>query len=522
MRYDLDLAGEYWLYLRKSRADLEAEARGEGETLSKHRKALFKLGKDLRINITEVFEEIVSGESLFHRPEMLSLMDKMEKRRPKGVLVMDMDRLGRGNMQEQGLILETFRKHQTLIITPSKIYNLNDESDELMTEVQSLFARQELKMITRRMQRGRKASVEEGNYIATRPPYGYLIHKEGRNRFLVPHPEQAPVVRRIFEMYVKERLGSSKIANRLNELRLPSYDGRSWEPSTILTILKNEVYLGRLQWGKKEQKKSRTPGKKRDTRTRDRDEWIDTTGKHDPLVEEGLFIAAREIRTNRDIVPFDVASKKITNPLSGLVRCGKCGHSMVMRPYGKQKPHLICSNQNRSECDNKSSRFEYIETGVMDLIETYLNEFKMNYGKYKRENRSDNNVAFKQSAIESLERELKETEMQKERAHEAFEKGVYDADTFLNRSRSIVEKMSEIKSSIDKLKIEIEQDKKKQKANKDIMPMLKKAITVYHKTDDPAKKNAILKSVIKEVTYTKEKHQRNDEFNLELTPRFKV
>ncbi|HEY8395564.1 MAG TPA: recombinase family protein, partial [Bacilli bacterium] len=56
-------SGEYFIYLRKSRADLEAEARGEGETLAKHRKALFRLAREKGINVTQVYEEIVSGES---------------------------------------------------------------------------------------------------------------------------------------------------------------------------------------------------------------------------------------------------------------------------------------------------------------------------------------------------------------------------------------------------------------------------------------------------------------------------
>lgn len=58
------------MYLRKSRADLEAESRGEGETLAKHKKALMRTAKQLGLNIVRIREEIVSGESLFHRPEM--------------------------------------------------------------------------------------------------------------------------------------------------------------------------------------------------------------------------------------------------------------------------------------------------------------------------------------------------------------------------------------------------------------------------------------------------------------------
>ena len=52
---------QYCLYLRKSRADSEAEARGEGETLARHEKALLNLAKKLNLNITAIYREIVSG-----------------------------------------------------------------------------------------------------------------------------------------------------------------------------------------------------------------------------------------------------------------------------------------------------------------------------------------------------------------------------------------------------------------------------------------------------------------------------
>jgi site-specific DNA recombinase len=518
----MDTTGEYWMMLRKSREDMQAEDRGEGETLAKHKKALFKLAKDMRISITEVFEEVVSGESIFHRPEMLRMLDLMEIRLPKGVLVMDMDRLGRGNMQEQGLILETFRRLKCHIITPTKVYDLSNESDELMTEVQSLLARQELKMITRRMQRGRKASAEEGNYIGTRPPYGYLIHKEGRSRFLVPHPEQASVVRSIFTMYTQDKMGSSKVANKLNELRIPSYDGSEWEPSAILNILKNEVYIGRIQWGKKEQKKSKVPGKKRETRSRDRSEWIvDVKGKHDPLIDEELFSLAKEIRTNRDIVPYDLVNGGITNPLAGIVKCGKCGHSMIMRPYGKQKPHMICSNTNRTACDNRGSRFEYVEQNILVLLGTHLDNYKLKFGKYKKVEKS-NTSELKRAALESLHKQMREADGQKTNLYDLLERKIYDDETFLDRSRTLTDKINEIKASILKTENELKQEEKKSKVQKNLIPQYQKVLRSYYKDDDPARKNALLKSVIKSAKYTKEKTQRNEEFTLELTPKIMV
>src|SRR5690606_20554216 len=105
------------MYLRKSRADLVGEARGEGATLSRHKKILLDLAKQKGLNIIKIRQEIASGESLIHRPEMMELLKEVEAGLYDAVLCMDLDRLGRGNMREQGIIMETFQRSGTKIIT---------------------------------------------------------------------------------------------------------------------------------------------------------------------------------------------------------------------------------------------------------------------------------------------------------------------------------------------------------------------------------------------------------------------
>jgi DNA invertase Pin-like site-specific DNA recombinase len=514
----LDPNGEYWMYLRKSRADLEAEARGEGETLDKHRKALFKLAKDYNINITRVFPEIASGESIFHRPEMVSMLQSMETDPPNGVLVMDIDRLGRGDKIDQGVIERSFKESKALIITPTEIYDMNQESGEFSVEVRSFLARMELKQTTKRLQGGRVRSVEEGNYIGTRPPYGYQIEKTGKGeRMLILHPEQAPVVKLIFELYTHtdphKRLGTNKIANELNRLKYPTYSGKPWEASSVLSIIKNAVYIGRIQWKKKEQKKSKIAGKKRDTRTRPIEEWIDVQGKHEPLISEEQFKLAHEILKYKYHVPYHLENG-ITNPLAGLIKCDKCGSSMVYRPYVDQPGHLMCYNRKR--CDNKSSRFQYVEQKLVEALEQFVAQLKVNWGN--RKNKEEKNVVLeaKESALKGLEKELTELEGQKGTLHDFLERRIYDIDTYLHRSRLLSERIETTKQTIEQVKSELSTETKKDKAQKTIIPKFESVLKAYQKEKDPAKKNMMLKSVLEYATYRKEKTQRNDEFTLSL------
>jgi len=152
------------IYLRKSRSE---ENMSVEEVLSRHRTTLLAYAKKHKLNVLDIKEEVISGESITRRPKMLELLQEVEDNKYDAVLVMDIDRLGRGNMREQGLILETFKEYNTKIITPNKTYDLDNEFDEEYSEFEAFMARRELKIIRKRLLRGRMKSLEEGNYIAS-------------------------------------------------------------------------------------------------------------------------------------------------------------------------------------------------------------------------------------------------------------------------------------------------------------------------------------------------------------------
>lgn len=173
----------YALYLRKSRSD-DPEKSVE-ETLRRHREILDKYAIENGIDVKpeDIYEEVVSGESLYSRPEMLRLLESVESGAYEGVLCMDIDRLGRGKTSDQGIILETFKYSNTKIITPNRQYDLNDEFDEDYAEFEGFMAHRELKMIKRRMQRGIQKTIEEGGYLANAPLW-LCLGKDWKTAFL--------------------------------------------------------------------------------------------------------------------------------------------------------------------------------------------------------------------------------------------------------------------------------------------------------------------------------------------------
>ncbi|MCM3735561.1 recombinase family protein [Bacillus cytotoxicus] len=510
------------IYLRKSRADLEAEARGEGETLAKHRTALLKVAKEKNLNIVAVHEEIVSGESLVHRPEMLKLLQEVEDKKYDAVLCMDMDRLGRGGMKEQGIILETFKRSNTKIVTPRKIYDLNDEWDEEYSEFEAFMARKELKIITRRMQRGRIASVEAGNYIGTNAPYGYTIKGLKDGRTLEPHPEQAQAVKLVFEWYTHDdpeiRIGSAMIANKMNALGYKTATGKNWANWTVLSIIKNPVYCGKVTWKKQETTKSTTPGKTKETKIRDKSEWIVADGKHEALVSEEVFEKAQAILKGRYHVPYQIMNG-VKNALAGVIKCAKCGASMVYRPYTTQKPALKCYNQPR--CNNKASNYELVERRILEGLAEWLEMYKANFesNQPQEETNEVKQINVYRHMLKNLEKELAETETQKENLFDFLERKLYTEEIFLKRSKTLAAKTEKLQNDIDTVKESIDNEIQREQAQEDIIPQVERVLDLYDKTDDPKKKNSLLKSVLEKAVYNKEKHQYKDDFSLTLFPK---
>lgn len=252
---------DYAIYLRKSRKDNEAEQRGEGETLARHRKLLLDYAKCEGLRIAKIYEEVVSGESIATRPQMQLLLADVEQGLYDGVLVVEVERLARGDTMDQGLVAQTFKYSNTKIYTPMKVYDPNNEFDEEYFEFGLFMSRREYKTINRRLQRGRRASASEGKYIAGRAPYGYekikIPNDKGNTLRIIP--EQAEVIKQIYDWYVNgldgEDVGLSKIATKLNSLGIKPYRNDYWSKETLRDIITNPVYAGFIRWGYRRNKK---------------------------------------------------------------------------------------------------------------------------------------------------------------------------------------------------------------------------------------------------------------------------
>lgn len=497
------------IYLRKSRADMDAEMRGEGETLSKHRLALVKLAEKNRYAIADTYEEVVSGERILDRPEMQRLLQSVHKGAYQAVLCMDLDRLGRGNMVDQGLIQEAFKASGTLIITPRKVYDLQDELDEEWSEFESFMARRELKIITRRLQRGRKQSVAEGKSISRKPTYGYLRDKCLK---LYPNPATAPIVQMIFEM-AANGYGTARIAKHLTDLGIPTPAGNPiWERSSVYAILKNPVYQGNIVWGRKTSQKHPTiPSHYRRIR-QNPENWLITPQAHEPLIDAETHERYVDRLKNTPRVP---RRKKLSNPLASLIYCSQCNRAMRRQPaHNRPYNRLLCKTY---QCSTKSAAFELVEQRVLQTLRNVLANMVFESKPSNTASNLEARLIVAQKSLEQAEAVIQSLKSQKDNLHDFLEQGIYDVETYLGRSRVLDGRIEDASTAWQTAREEVSRIDEERERLANFLPHMVNVINTYHMTDDIELKNAMLRSIIDKIVFRREPGWTEpDHFDLEI------
>ena len=126
--------------------DTDYENVSVAETLSRHRKILEDFCKMRRLHVVEVLEEVVSGESMHARPEMMRLLGLISTGMYAGVVCMDIERLSRGSSMDSGYIMQVLQVNNCKIITPGKTYDLRNDSDEQFTDMKFMLLQMEMKI----------------------------------------------------------------------------------------------------------------------------------------------------------------------------------------------------------------------------------------------------------------------------------------------------------------------------------------------------------------------------------------
>lgn len=375
-QYDADA------YLRISREDGD---KAESDSITNQRDLITDfLEKHPEIRLHEIRTDDGHTGVNFDRPDFIRMMEAVRKKEVNCIIVKDFSRLGR-NFIETGKYIEKIFPFMGV-----RFISINDDydsarprtsSDNLIVPVKNLMNDAYCRDISIKIRSQQDVKRRKGQFIAPFAMFGYLKDPKDKHRLMVDE-FAAGVVRDMFHLLL-DGYSSEAVSGYLNEQGIPSpFEYKRllgsgyktpfrrnpkavWTSTAVLRILKNPVYIGTLEQGKR----SSPNYKVRKQFAVPREEWAVKEDTHEPVVSRDTFenvakILGADVRT--------APGGKTVYPLGGLVYCADCGRSMVRKnnstashPYF----YYICSgSKEKSGCTSHIIRVELLEQAVFAAV----------------------------------------------------------------------------------------------------------------------------------------------------------
>lgn len=437
------------IYLRKSRSDDPAQT--VEEVLAKHERILQdycmkEYGECIPEN--RIFREVVSGETIQDRPVIQQVLRLLESGKIDGVLVVEPQRLSRGDLENCGHIVNSFRYTNTLVITPTKTYNLQDEYDRKFFEMELTRGNDYLEYTKKILARGRLASVLQGNYINSIKPYGYtkVTYGSGKNKVhtLEIFKEEQDVLLLMAHLYLEKDYGFVRIGQALDSMGIKPPTGDNWAPSTIKRMLSNPLYNGKIAWNRRKIVVKWKDGQKVKTKPLNKgNDVIIVQGKHPAIFDDKTYNA---IMQKMDRNPKVTKNNELRNPLAGLLFC-QCGYAMCLKRSGRIKGihSLVCTKQHI--CHTKSAQERAVLAKVKQILAAAIEDFEVKVSNGESTNSELNalNISMLENKLEQL---YKKDFVQKD----AYEDGIYSKAEYMQRNTLLQEQIATTTDALNKAK----------------------------------------------------------------------
>lgn len=480
----------YLIYLRKSRQDDPKET--IEEVLSKHETILQEYAeRELggRIPEENIYREVVSGESIDEREEVKRVLARIEDPNILGVLVVEPQRLSRGDLEDCGRLINDFRYTRTKVVTPMMTYDLEKKMERKFFQDELLRGRDFLEYTKEILLRGRIAAVKRGCYINPQPPYGYNRIKIGRDWTLEAN-DDADTVRLIFEWYVKEGLSFGELSRRLEQYGYKPPVGGKWSRWTIREMLKNIHYIGKVRFNNKHNVMVVENGVRvQRMRKSAAEDVIIAEGKHDGIVDPALFEAAVERIKNN---PHCNYADKLMNVLAGVLVCSKCGRVMVVKRHKMARDRYMCPTT--PQC-LKSSVAEEVQDAVVNALE----HAELPKLKAKLENGDGDAANIQKRRLTQLSKQMEEYLDQEDEQYDLLEKKKYTQAVFDRRNAALRKKIDECEAEMRKVRANMP----KNVDYTERVVCLEEAIAALRDPDvSNMEANRLLRSIVDRIEYT--------------------
>ena len=370
----------------------------------------------------ERMEKGVSGYkvSAQKRDVILEIRAMAERKEFDVLLVFMFDRLGRREDETPFLVQWFIEQGIEVWSTREGQQRLDSRVDKLMNFIRFWQASGESEKTSMRVKAAHTQMTADGIWRGGRHPFGYRLVRNGRigkrNRELYDleiDPQTSPQVRLIFEMCCKEGIGTTRIANYMNE-HYPD-PNKIWSKTTVLSLLRNPVYTGRMHMND-------TLSEPNETLRLVSDDDFQFTQYAIKQRIQTRYTWAREAENAKVPAGHTKTSVYGATLLAGLLWCGHCHHKLVgsycckqMKTHAYYRPIYRCYNgsTDAKECDGQTVySAKKIEDAVLEIVRGYFTSIRESVNSVWREQAKRQMRSRNQAQIKAEERNLAKLQRQ--------------------------------------------------------------------------------------------------------------
>lgn len=438
----------------------------------------------------------------FDRPSFKKMLSDIDEGKINLVIVKDLSRFGR-NYVEAGMYVQRFTDSNIRFIAADDNYDSLVNSDDLLFPIKNVVNEMYARDVSKKTKAAKKAKARDGQFIGSKAPFGYKIDPNDRHHLIVDEPA-AQVVKRIFRL-ASEGVGYNKMAKIFREEKVltpiayfnfnnPDYFKSDywrkefdWHVTSIRAILNNEVYLGKLVYGKQRNKSMKSKEKVRNPK----EDWIVVENCHEPIITQELWDTVHKI-LNAKHRPAKAGEVQM---FAGLLYCSDCGHcltySQKQRKDGSYHGAYSCwmyKTHGKEYCASHYITFDTIYELVLIDIQRNLFQYRKNTDKFKsilsRKYQSDSQKQAEQITLEYEQKQKRCEELDKiiSRLYEDNVLGRIGDERYESMSQSYELEQVEIKKALPILKSKIDELKRQSDCADNFINVIKK-YTIIDKLD---------------------------------------
>ena len=467
------------VYLRLSKEDEDLRTvkdKKESNSIA-NQKALIRRALESMPNVTLYDIYIDDGYTglNFERPSFRRMCEDIYSGKVNMVIVKDLSRLGRDYIDSGRYVRKIFPSYNVRFVSVLDHFDslTATQSDvNLLIPVKNFVNDNYSRDISGKVRSHQEVMRENGLYIGSYVAYGYKKLGTDRNK-IVPDVYAADIVRKIFDWKLKG-LSSASIADKLNGLGVaaPSEYKRQlggnyksgfqknrkakWSAVAINRILRNKIYIGVLEQGKRE----KVNYKLNKVVEKPETEWAVKENTHEAIISKADFEnVAKLLNLDTRKSP----EEETLFMLSGLMFCGECGRSMVRRCNrykDKQSVYYICATYNKGKgCSRHSIAQSVIEDILLDAIKRHIEhvarlEELLNTIRDREVNYDD--IVANDREILAKYKELDQCKKVEMSLHRDLAAGIISIKEYEQFKNNFAHKSAEIEETIRKLQQEIE------------------------------------------------------------------